>query len=485
MVKKQPSVVSITELTGINEHNRIYESLDDGSRYGSFDEEFESFGPINSSLSHRQRSSKLLFLCFTSLGSIYGDISTSPLYTLNIFASGGDTSDIYGAVSVIFYLFTIIVLLKYLLIVIPYGCYKGEGGHLALYSKINISTGHSKLKPFVKGLSLLGCSLVVADGLLTPSTSILNAIQGISLPFPEFHHTLELSIVIIVGLMAVQRFGAHKISFVFSPIILLWLLTLAAIGVKNITKSPTIFWALNPIYGVKFLRKHGFSGISSLMLAITGTEALFLDVGCVGPLPVQLALGFFVYPCLMLNYFGQGAYLVATDPQAISNVFYSSIPVPAGSIAYWFIFILATLATIIASQALILGIFGIVHQLVELKFIPNIKVVHVSPHHKNLVYIPSASKVLTIGLVVTCLIFRDPDNITKAYGLGISIDFLITSVLTMVVLVLGGLMLVMVLVVIVPLEICLIYSSLGKLENGGWFTVVVCGVVILFLKLWN
>lgn len=430
-------------------------------------QQFESLdNSIVTSMYPKKQIKNTLLLSFASLGSIYGDISTSPLYTLNsLFKSNVDKDDIFGAASIIFYLFTFIVIIKYSLLVINFGSFKGEGGQISIYSKISLV----KKSHIVKLLCFVGCSLVVADGLLTPSVSVLNAISGLSLPFPEFKHIVPVSVLILVVVFSFQCLGANCISFIFAPIIFIWLVCLGGIGVYNIVQLPEIILALNPLYGIRFMFRNGVGCITSLVLSITGAEVLFLDLGYIGKLPIQIALGGLVYPCLMLNYFGQCAYLV-NNPliSSSTNVFYNSIPGGSSSLFYWVVFALATLATIIATQALILGLFTIIHQLSDLDFFPKVKVIQLSRAHKHKVYIPAVNYTLLVGLIATVIAFGDPDKISMAYGLGISIDFLITSIMIIIAMVVvynhkfGAILF----SGFVPIELFIIYANFGKFKEG-------------------
>lgn len=320
----------------------------------------------------------ILFLSFTSLGGIYGDLGTSPLYVLNSIEyanSPPNQSDIYGAISLVFYVFTFIVILKYALIVLFVGPNNGEGGQVAIYAKLaralkigpkgvtipgttetsdlellsrqetsssfildsNNLLGSSsnvknnpKLLKFIAKLVLcccfIGCSLVISDGLLTPTTSVLSAIAGIQIAKPSFDSVLVVSEVVLVFLFVIQQFGSYKISFFFAPIIFLWLISLFICGIFNIVHyHPKIYRALSPYYAIALLRKVGIDAIGGAMLCITGTEAMFADIGHFGRIPIQLALTFFVYPILITSYLGQGAYLIE-HPEAVRNPFFLSIP---------------------------------------------------------------------------------------------------------------------------------------------------------------
>lgn len=489
VVKKQVKV-TVTELTRLNEaHRKSIESAD------SIDSLLFSYGSFQEPKSNSKWN--ILLGCFASLGSIYGDISTSPLYTFNNLFDNPSQLEVLGAMSILFWLFTLMVLVKYVMVVLSFGTFRDEGGHIAIYSKIvkhlesksvyDVNDSDELVRNISKTICFIGCSLVIADGLLTPTTSILNATSGITLPFPTFDHQLALSVFILLTIFSIQRFGADKLSFVFAPVILCWLINLGIMGLINIAKGPDILKAVNPWYGYMYLKNHGLGGVSAFTLAITGTEAIFLDLGYIGVVPVQLTVCGLVYPCLMLNYFGQCSYvmmypdLTPIEGRAIS-VFYSSIPGGANTSYYWIIFILATLSTIIASQALILGVFTIIHQLIDLEYLPRLEVIHLSHEHKQMVFIPSVNFFLMVGLLVTMLIFQNPQDITMAYGLGISIDFLLTSILTLLVLTLVYKRLLgLTLLIFIPIEIVMVIANLLTLYEGGLFVIVISALFTSFL----
>lgn len=486
--------ITVTELTRLNEaHRRSIESAD------SIDSLLFSYQGCESQEQKPKNSKWLILLgCFASLGSIYGDISTSPLYTFNNLFDNPSQLEVIGAMSILFWLFTLMVMVKYVLVVISYGSYRDGGGQIAIYSKIvnhlenksvyDVNDSDEWIRTISKTVCFIGCSLVISDGLLTPTTSILNATSGISLPFPTFDHQLALSVFILFCVFSIQRFGADKLSFLFAPVILLWLVNLGIIGAINIAKCPVILKAVNPWYGYLYLKNHGLGGVSAFTLAITGTEAIFLDLGYIEMFPVQLTVCGLVYPCLMMNYFGQCSYVIlnpVSTPNTDSSfvgVFYSSIPGGANSSYYWIVFILATLSTIIASQALILGVFTVIHQLVELEFLPRLDIIHLSSEHKQMVFIPAVNFFLMVGLLVTMLIFQNPQDITMAYGLGISLDFLITSVLTLLVLTLVYKRLLgLTLLVFIPIEIVMVIANYQTLYKGGWFVVIISALFTSFL----
>ncbi|RLV95923.1 High affinity potassium transporter [Spathaspora sp. JA1] len=497
----------------------------------------ETIDPIN--VKKRQSWKHILMLSFSSLGVIYGDLGTSPLYTLSSIKykqHPPNKDDIYGAVSIIFYAFTIIVLIKYVLIVLVIGDNNGEGGQVAIYAKIarhlnigppgvQIPGGGSntisdlqllsrqdtiesccsttsrinkvKQNPFmissIKTSILLacfiGCSLVVSDGLLTPTASILSAVEGIQVANPSFKHVLAVSEVILLVLFAIQQFGSNKISYLFAPIVLIWMVGLFVCGFYNIIKyHPAIFRALSPYYAIKLLKDNGLQVFGGAILAITGTEAMFADLGHFGKLPIQLTLGIFVFPTLIICYLGQAAYIIE-HPEAYINPFFLSLPGGTGGWIYWTMFILATLATIIASQALILSVFSIFAQLISLDCFPKLQITHVSAKHPGKVYIGIINWMLMIGVMVTMAGFKTSENTTAAYGLGITLDLFVTSTLIIICMfyvyncniiwpILYGL-------IFVPLEICFIIANIEKIPHGAWFPIMISVLLTLLLVVWR
>lgn len=486
--------------------------------------------------SHKKRTiAETLFLAYSSLGAVYGDIGTSPLYVLNSieYPSANPTKeDIYGGVSIIFYLFVLIVLTKYALIVLTFGPNEGEGGQVAIYAKIakclkfgpkgviipgtpessdtellkrtetNASFMSSatnrkswmkspRMMNFMSHFTLfgcfLGCSLVFSDGLLTPTTSVLSAIAGIQVAQPGFDEVLAVSEVVIIFLFMIQVFGSHKISQLFAPVIFLWMCGLVICGIINITKHPAIFKALSPYYAIRLLKKVGVDAFSGAMLAITGTEAMFADLGHFGRGPTQIGI-FTVFVCLMITYLGQGAFVIV-QPDALADVFYLSIPGKAGSPQYWIMFVLATLSTVIASQALILGVFSILAQLINLDCFPRLKVTHVSSHYAGKVFIPAANILLLIGVCATTAGFKNGNNVTAAYGLGISLDFLVTSTLMIICMLyvyeFKWYIVLLFCLIFVPLEFCLIIANIKKVPHGAWFPLMMCAIFMMFLMFWR
>ncbi|KAK9434293.1 potassium transporter [Lipomyces doorenjongii] len=482
----------------------------------------------------RRRAVVTGVLAFQSLGAIYGDIGTSPLYVYtSIFPTVIPTEhQTLGATSCIFWAFTIVVMVKYCIVVLFLGPNNGEGGQVALYAKLartlhvgprgvvlpgemevddtlllsksvthdsQISrmryqmTGwfHEKALPkILMALCFFGCSLVLSDGLLTPTTSVLSAIGGIAVAAPSLNDAvLPISCGVLILLFLSQRFGSGKLSNIFAPIVLLWLIAIAIVGIINITKYPAVFKALSPKFAIDFLREQGGVDIlGGVMLAMTGVEAMFADVGHFGRLPIQLSLSCIVYPSLMLAYLGQGAYLVL-HPSSISNVFYLSVPGGVNTPQYWFIFVLATLATVIASQALILGVFSILRQMIHIDCFPAFRVRHTSSRVFGQVYIPVVNYILMVGVVLTTIGFRTSNNVTAAYGLGISMDFFVTTTLITLCLVyvyrVSWYMYIPFFLAFGTLDMCFVVAGVRKIPHGAWFPLVVAVVMTCFITFWR
>ncbi|SMN22354.1 similar to Eremothecium cymbalariae Ecym_3158 hypothetical protein [Maudiozyma saulgeensis] len=537
-------LISNRESCDFSNFDIVSDSTVDSIITNSTDSTISSHNNITSHHLEKKKSwSKIFVLSYSTLGSIYGDIGTSPLYTLStIFAKNKSPTrkEVTGVISLIFWCFTLLVIVKYAFIVLRLGPNNGEGGQVAIYCKISnilhtgpigvnfkdeddnnenllslsrtetrgsfVSTesffqsknfGLLKNKKFKKffatftlGLCFLGGALVISDGLLTPTTSVLSAIEGIGLVVPSFDNKImPVSVCILIVLFAVQPLGSQYISLAFSPIMLTWFVTIFVIGCINISKHPSVFKALNPAEAIYYLRDHrSIDVLGSVMLSLTGCEAMFADVGHFSALSVTLALCFVVYPSLMLMYLGQGAYLY-DHPESISSVFFLSIPGGNTTGFYWFVFIFATLATIIASQALILGVFSIIKQMIQIDCFPHFKVSYKSAKSSGTIFIPSINFLLMICVVLTCVGFRKSSNVTAAYGLGVSIDFLLTTVFISLCMLtyykVHWLVVLFFFLTFGSLEMCLIISNCVKIPHGAWFTIMVTAIMFSFFVFWR
>lgn len=439
-----------------------------------------------------QPSKGLAVLTLGAIGVVYGDIGTSPLYTVKeIF---GETTgialtqaNILGAVSAIFWALMFVVSLKYVVLVLR-ADNKGEGGIMALLALASSAVQHHRTKTILFGLGVFGAALFYGDSLLTPAISVLSAVEGLSLITPELTpYVLPVSIIILIGLFVFQKKGTAQVGQLFGPIIVVWFLTLGAIGLWHILKTPAILQAMNPIYAIQFYADRGagvFLAVGAVVLAITGSEALYADMGHFGRPAIRIAWSCLVLPGLALNYFGQGALLLA-HPEAVSNPFYLAFPsellIPA--------VILSTLATIIASQAVISGAYSITRQAIQLGFLPRMRIMHTSAEESGQIYIPAINWALLIAVILTVIAFKNSSAIAAAYGIAVTGTMLITSILTYFVvrniwkyplwIALGATG------IFIALDIVLLASCSVKFFNGGWFPVVLAIMLVVVMWTWR
>ncbi len=440
----------------------------------------------------KQPSKGLAVLTLGAIGVVYGDIGTSPLYTVKeIF---GETTgivlthaNILGAVSAIFWALMFVVSLKYVVLVLR-ADNKGEGGIMALLALASSAAHHHRTKTILFGLGVFGAALFYGDSILTPAISVLSAVEGLSLITPELTpYVLPVSIVILIGLFLFQKKGTAQVGKLFGPIIVVWFLTLGAIGVWHILKTPAILQAINPIYAIQFYADRGagvFLAVGAVVLAITGSEALYADMGHFGRPAIRIAWSCLVLPGLALNYFGQGALLLA-HPEAVSNPFYLAFPsellIPA--------VILSTLATIIASQAVISGAYSITRQAIQLGFLPRMRIMHTSAEESGQIYIPAINWALLIAVILTVIAFKNSSAIAAAYGIAVTGTMLITSILTYFVvrniwkyplwIALGATG------IFIALDIVLLASCSVKFFSGGWFPVVLAMILVVVMWTWR
>jgi len=369
------------------------------------------------------------------LGIVYGDIGTSPLYALkasliHFTGVGVGQVEILGVLSLIFWALILIVTVKYVLLVMR-ADNNGEGGILALMALAQRGTVSPVMRTALGLIGVGGACLFFGDGVITPAISVLSAIEGLDVVSPTFKSlVLPLSIVVIVALFAVQIRGTDSIGRAFGPVMAVWFIALAAMGLFQIARHPDVLMAVSPHYAVLVCLSHGwlaFVTLGSVVLAVTGAEALYADMGHFGAQPIRLAWVFFVLPCLVLNYFGQGA-LVMADPAALENPFYLMAPeglrLP--------LVVLATAATVIASQALISGAFSIARQCMQMAFLPRMAVLHTSHSEEGQIYVPQVNMALLVGVLILVLAFRSSDALASAYGIAVTGTFLCTCVLAMV-----------------------------------------------------
>ncbi|PKI68693.1 hypothetical protein CRG98_010973 [Punica granatum] len=470
----------------------------------------------------------IMKLAVQSIGVVYGDIGTSPLYALpGIFPDGiKDDEDILGAMSLIFYSIVIIFMLKYVFIVLSANDH-GDGGTFALYSLIcrhsksslipnqqaedqEISNYHLQLpsrrlkmasmlkswlessinaKYFLLLTTMLGTSMVLGDGILTPCISVLSAVGGIKVAVSSMTDDtiMWISVVILVILFLVQQFGTHRIGYSFAPILMLWFLSIALIGIFNFVKyDPTVIKALNPTYIVTYFQrnhKEAWISLGGVILCLTGSEALFADLGHFHIHSIQISSCGVVFPAIMLAYFGQASYL-RKHAENVTTVFYSSIPKPV----YWPMFVVAVLAAIIASQALISAAFQIVKQSMALGCFPRVKVVHTSAKLEGQIYIPEINAFLMLACVGVTLSFKNTLQIGNAYGIAVGTVFVITSIFLVIVMVMiwktNIIFVIIYILTIGVIELVFLSAVLYKFVDGGYLPLIFSFIMVCIMFVW-
>jgi KUP system potassium uptake protein len=436
---------------------------------------------------------KLRTLALASLGVVFGDIGTSPLYAMREclhHSHGVSTSaaNVFGIVSLVFWALMIVISLKYLAYVLR-ADNAGEGGILALTA---LATRNKGLKPKAHRVALVfglfGASLLFGDGIITPAISVLSAVEGLGVATPALEPAiLPIASIILVLLFSAQSRGTGSVGAVFGPVMLLWFATLAGLGIYNIAQQPGIALAINPAYAVSFFvdnGKVGFLVLGSVFLVVTGGEALYADMGHFGARPIRMAWFTIALPGLLLNYFGQGA-LLLSRPDAIESPFYNMAP-------KWGLYPLvamSTLATIIASQALISGAFSVTRQALMLGFLPRVRILHTSAHHIGQIYVPIVNWLLMIAAVTAVWGFASSSGLAAAYGVAVTLDMTITTLLAYVVArtqwrwsVSAALA---VTIPLLCLELVFLGSNLTKVAHGGWFPLAVGAVMFTVFTTWR
>jgi KUP system potassium uptake protein len=436
---------------------------------------------------------RLAPLVLTALGVVFGDIGTSPLYAFKeAFAQPHGlpltAEKIFPVLSMMFWAVTVIVSLKYVTVMLRFD-HRGEGGVLALLSNaLALVRDRPRLAWAVSVLGIFAAALFYGDAIITPAISVLSAVEGIAVAAPAFAGAIvPAALVILVGLFVLQRSGTAKVGTLFGPVMIVWFCTLAALGLASIVRTPEILGALNPVHALGFAFRHPdwtFVALSAVFLTMTGAEALFADLGHFGARPIRYGWFLLVFPCLMLNYFGQGA-LVMRDPAAVVNPFFLLAPEPLRIP----LVALATLATVIASQATISGAFSVTQQASRLNYLPRLKVLYTSDVSRGQVYIPVVNWLLLAAVLLLVLTFRSSGNLAAAYGIAVSGDLLIGSLLlTVIVLLVPGRrirLLLPLLAVFLFLEVFFFAANVGKIGDGGWFPLAVAAVMFTVLTTWR
>ncbi|KAI0072602.1 potassium transporter [Panus rudis PR-1116 ss-1] len=463
----------------------------------------------------------LLSLSFQALGIIYSDLGTSPLYTLNgIWPASGPVpseEDVIGGISAIVWALTLVPLLKYVFFCLNFGTREGEGGTFALYQGIYPPRQHDEitgriLSDYSIGAeskntkttrmsnkfrwplliwAFFGTSLTLADGIFTPAVSVTSAVSGIAVAKPSVSSdVIPISIAFLVALFLVQFKGTSAISFVFAPVAFGWLVLLGATGIVNIVSFPGIFRAFDPSRAVLlFVRTKNYDYLAGIVLALTGCEAMFANLGQFNKLSIQLSFSTFVYPCLILAYLGQGARLIVDGEVVLSNIFYQSIPGSSGGPLYWIIFVFAILATLIASQALITATFSLMQQLINMRCFPPLRLKYTSEQYQGQVYVPLANWALMVLTIVVVAAFKSSAQLTNAYGFSVTTVMFTTTTLIAI-----QIVCVKHLPIVAAVAFFIFFgfidglfwgAALKKVPEGAWVPLMIGVILLITMVFWT
>ena len=435
----------------------------------------------------------MLPLVVGAIGVVYGDIGTSPLYTLRTAFTGPyglslTHANVLGVLSVIVWALVIVVTLKYITLIMR-ADNRGEGGILALTALVSRGIeDRARMRWWLVGLGIFGAAMFYGDGMITPAITVLGAVEGLGVIAPAMHpFIVPISVLILIALFAIQRNGTASIGAVFGPVMALWFLVLGVLGAMEIARRPAVLAALEPIYAVRFVTGNpevAFVAFGAVVLAVTGTEALYADMGHFGKSPIRRAWLFFVMPALLLNYFGQGA-LVLGDPAAIKNPFYLLAP-SWGRVP---LLVLATAAAIIASQAVISGAFSLTRAAIQMGYCPRLKLMHTSAREIGQIYVPFINWMLLAAIIALVVGFRNSDNLAAAYGIAVTMAMLIDSILIFVVMrrLWNWPVWVSVLITtpLLLIDLTFLASNSLKIPDGGWFPLLIGAAVFTLLTTWK
>ena len=437
-------------------------------------------------------SSSLAALTLGAIGVVYGDIGTSPLYALKeVFAHGRvplTPENIYGVLSLVFWTLTVVVSLKYVALILR-ADNNGEGGLIAMLALASQAVrDRPELRRRLLLLGIFGTAIFFGDGVITPAISVLSAVEGLEVAAPGLHHYIvPVTLLVLTALFLVQRHGSASVGKLFGPVTAMWFAVLTVLGVIHIASNPDVLWALSPLYALIFLGAHpgvAFIALGSVVLCVTGAEALYADMGHFGKRPIRLAWFGLVMPALVINYFGQGAMLLE-HPENVSNPFYEMAP----QWALYPLITLATGATVIASQALITAAFSVTKQAIQLGYLPRLRVTHTSVKETGQIYVPFINWTLYGCIVLAVVVFGSSSKLASAYGIAVTIDMLITTTMTFFVIRYGWKY---------PWWVCvaatgfffvvdMVYFSANivKVFDGGWFPVAIGIVMFMLMMTWK
>ena len=441
---------------------------------------------------HSTQKSSLAALILGAIGIVYGDIGTSVLYAVKeVFGSGHVAftyANVYGVLSILFWTLTIIVSLKYVTLVLR-ADNNGEGGLIAMLTLASQAVqDRPRLRRVMMLVGVFGTCLFYGDGVITPAISVLSAVEGLEVVSSGFRtYVIPITLVVLLLLFYMQRFGTAGIGRFFGPVMVLWFLVIAALGVLHIVDHPEILRAISPHYAWAFIRENpgtSFIILGAVVLCVTGGEALYADMGHFGKRPIRVAWFTIAMPALTLNYFGQGA-LLLDKPDAVKNPFFMLAP-------EWLLIplvVLATCAAVIASQALISGAFSVTKQVIQLGYLPRLQVLHTSARESGQIYIPLVNWGLFVMIALAVALFRSSSNLAAAYGIAVTTDMLITTVLTFFVIRYAWRMPLLLALAATSfffvIDIAFWASNLLKLVHGGWFPLVIAGSIFMLMLTWR
>jgi KUP system potassium uptake protein len=437
-------------------------------------------------------SQRLLPLMVGAVGVVYGDIGTSPLYAMREAFSGPfgmvpNETNILGVVSLLFWALVMVICVKYLAVILR-ADNRGEGGILSLMALATRNwKGSPRQRRILVLLGVFGATLFLCDGLITPSVTVLSAVEGLYVATPFFDpYVIPIALVILVALFSVQRFGTARVGSLFGPVMILWFTVLGALGVYNIVDSPEVLAALSPHYAFAFFAEHQTRGLvilAAVFLVVTGGEALYTDLGHFGRRPMRIAWYALIMPGLMLNYLGQAA-LLLDQPSAASNPFYNMAP----SWALYPLVGLATMAAVIASQAVITGSFSVVRQAVQLGLLPRMEIQHTSASAMGQIYVPAVNRFLLVGVIGLVVSFQTSSNLVSAYGIALALTMTIETMLAMVVartVWRWGVLGMAAFVVFLFIDVIFLLTNSVKIPEGGWFPIVLSLLLFLLMTTWQ
>lgn len=439
--------------------------------------------------SHKKGAS--ISLMFAAIGVVFGDIGTSPLYALKECFSPEhgipfSPEAVYGVIYMVFWTFAIVASLKYVLFVMRANNH-GEGGILALMALALRTAPANSKRSLIIMAGVFGACMFYGDAIITPATSVLSAVEGLEVISPDLtRYVIPITILILVILFFIQKTGTYAVGKLFGPIMMLWFATIGFMGLYQVIQNPVIFVVINPLFAIQFLLEHslqGFIVLGAVFLVLTGAEALYADMGHFGLKPIRMGWFFIVMPCLLMNYFGQGA-MFLNNPETISNPFF--LMVPEGLV--FPLVLLATSATVIASQAVISGVFSMTSQAILLGFVPRMKICHTSDREIGQIYMPLVNWMLLILVIAVVLAFKKSENLAAAYGIAVTTAMIITTFLAAIVMRVvwcwNTLLVTLVISAFLIVDFAFLTANLLKIMEGGWFPLLLGAACFLLLMTW-